>query len=97
MEQTSNHFCANLRALRMQQDMSQEDVARRLGVKRSTYSGWENGLSEPCLAHLQAIEDFYQIGLDVLLRATLFGYTNDDLHRLRTAFAPRPRVMRKAA
>jgi transcriptional regulator with XRE-family HTH domain len=93
----TNHFAANLRALRVQHDMSQQDVSDKLGVKRTTYSGWENKLSEPSLMHLQQIEELYQIGMDVLLRATLFAYTTDQLHQARMAFAPRPRVTRNAA
>jgi transcriptional regulator with XRE-family HTH domain len=69
-------------------------MADRLGVKRSSYSGWENGYSEPSLKDLQRIQHELQVGVDVLLNATLQGYRREDFHALRMGMGPRPRVTR---
>jgi DNA-binding XRE family transcriptional regulator len=91
-----HHFPQNLRAMRMHLNLSQAEIAARLGVKRSTYSAWENALSQPSLEHLQRIQHELQVGVDVLLNATLQGYRPEDWHALRTGLAPRPRVTRHA-
>jgi DNA-binding XRE family transcriptional regulator len=90
----AHHFPSNLRAMRQHLDMSQQQMADRLGVKRSSYSGWENGYSEPSLKDLQRIQHELQVGVDVLLNATLQGYRREDFHALRMGMGPRPRVTR---
>jgi DNA-binding XRE family transcriptional regulator len=49
-----NHLSANLKKMRMHHGMTQAEAAERLGVQRSRYSGWENGMSEPNLDMLLA-------------------------------------------
>jgi DNA mismatch repair ATPase MutS len=94
MRPMEHRFPANLRAMRQHLDMSQQQMADRLGVKRSSYSGWENGYSEPSLKDLQRIQHELQVGVDVLLNATLQGYRREDFHALRMGMGPRPRVTR---
>ena len=87
-------FARNLCALRQQADMSQQDVADALCVPRSTYASWENASAEPSLLMLAKIQHVFQVGVDVLLNATLYGYTTDELQRLRVGMAPRPKMTR---
>lgn len=87
-----HHFPRNLKALRILQDRSQNEMADILGVKRSTYSAWENGASQPNLEHLCRIQHHHQIGIDVMLGASLYAYHPEEIHRLRITMAPRPRV-----
>lgn len=92
MEQ--HHFPMNLKTLRMRRELSQQDMANALGVKRSTYSAWENGVAEPRLKHLNQIQHYHQVGVDVLLGASLYAYRQEELDRLAVGMAPRPRVVR---
>jgi transcriptional regulator with XRE-family HTH domain len=87
-----NNFSRNIKALRTALGQSQEQMSATLGVKRSTYSSWELGNSEPSLHALCALQEVHQVGVDVLLRATLHAYSAEQLRAARTAFAPRPRM-----
>ena len=57
----------NLRALRKEAGLSQEEVAGQLYVSRQTISKWENNLAEPGVENLKALARLYGITLDQLL------------------------------
>ena len=57
----------NLRALRKEAGLSQEEVAGQLYVSRQTISKWENNLAEPGVENLKALAKLYGITLDQLL------------------------------
>ena len=42
----------NLKFLRKNKKLSQEELATELGLTRSSYSGYENGVAEPNLQNL---------------------------------------------
>lgn len=49
-----------LKALRLSKNLTQGDLAKQLGVSRTTITMWENGLSKPrfdTLVHLSQIFD----------------------------------------
>ena len=47
--------------------MSQAEVARRLGIKKSTLAGWEQDLSEPRANKLQMISGLLNVSIPWLL------------------------------
>lgn len=57
----------NLKLLRKQKKKSQEEVATELGLTRSSYSGYENGIAEPGVETLIAFGTYYSVPLDQLL------------------------------
>lgn len=54
-----------LKSLREQRKLTQEDVAKIIGVKRSTYTRWEVGTSDP-KNYLDKLADFYNVSMDYL-------------------------------
>jgi transcriptional regulator with XRE-family HTH domain len=58
---------SNLKLLRKQKKKSQEEVAGDLGLTRSSYSGYENGIAEPGLDTLVALGNYFSVPLDQLL------------------------------
>lgn len=50
-----------LRSLRTQDKLSQADVAKAVGVARSTISMWEAGEREPDFESLEALSDFFNV------------------------------------
>ncbi len=52
-----------LRALRKQNNMTQDDVARKAGIDRSTYAGYEKGTSEPSFSTLNLIAQVFGVHL----------------------------------
>jgi len=74
----------NLKALRKFKKYSQEEFAKNLGLTRSSYSGYENGVAEPNLQTLVKISLFYKISLDKLAKEDFESYSEkkwDDLFR----------------
>lgn len=60
-------FSENLRKLRKQHGLSQEELAERLHVVRQTVSKWEKGLSVPDAHLLIRIADIFDISVSTLL------------------------------
>ena len=59
-----------LKDLREDRDLKQQQVADDLGITRSAYSNYENGIREIPLAVLMKAADFYQVSVDYLLGRT---------------------------
>ncbi|MCC5922678.1 MAG: helix-turn-helix domain-containing protein [Crocinitomicaceae bacterium] len=64
-------FASNLKLLRKRRKWSQEEVAQKLNLTRSSYSGYENGVAEPGIENLIALSTFYKVTLDDLLKRDL--------------------------
>jgi len=56
-----------LRYLRLKESMYQEDVAKMIGIDRTTYVSYETGLRIYPLDVMKKISDLYKIDLDALL------------------------------
>lgn len=59
---------ANLKLLRNRVKKSQEEVANDLGLTRSSYSGYENGVAQPNIEILVQLSDYYKVSVDDLLK-----------------------------
>lgn len=57
----------NLKTIRKERNMRQEDIARYLNVKQATYSGYENGKYEPTIETLCKLADYYKVSTDYLI------------------------------
>ena len=62
---------SNLKLLRKARQLSQEEVAGKLDLTRSSYSGYENGVAEPGIENLVKLSDFYKIPLEDILKKNL--------------------------
>lgn len=58
----------NLKLLRKRTSKSQEEVAKDLGLTRSSYSGYENSVAQPNLESLILFSDYYMVSIDDLVR-----------------------------
>ena len=52
------NFCQIVKNIRLTLKLSQEDLARELGVSFATINRWENGKSTPSRLALSAIKEF---------------------------------------
>lgn len=57
----------NLKIIRTQQKVSQQKLADKIGVSRSTVAMWETGGSQPDNEMLKKIADFFNVTTDYLL------------------------------
>lgn len=56
-----------IRALRLQNQLTQEQLADRLGVSYQSVSRWENGVTYPDIEFLPAIASYFSVTTDYLL------------------------------
>ena len=63
---TSNVFPQRLKQLRQKKGLTQQKLAEILGIKRNTYSDWENGKTEPSFENLVKLADLFEVSLDWL-------------------------------
>ena len=57
----------NLRKLRQEQQLTQEELAKKLNITRTTYANYEVGNTAPDLKMLCFIADYFQVSIDYLL------------------------------
>ncbi|MEX1191234.1 MAG: helix-turn-helix domain-containing protein [Brumimicrobium sp.] len=67
----SIYLSSNLKLLRKNRKMSQEDVAQKLDFTRSSYSGYENGVAEPSVDNLVKLSNYFKIPLDDMIKKDL--------------------------
>jgi transcriptional regulator with XRE-family HTH domain len=69
----------NLKRIRIEKDIKQEEVAKSLGITRSTYANFENG-RDPDIQLLIKLADIYSVSLDVLIGRNFAGerFANED-------------------
>ncbi|ARU29195.1 transcriptional regulator [Cellvibrio sp. PSBB006] len=58
MSPTSNDFASTVKALRTQLHLSQEDLAKELGVSFATVNRWENQKTQPSKLARRQLEQF---------------------------------------
>ena len=66
MEQKSL-FKENFKMLRTQQGLTQKQLADLMRISYKTVSHWETGYTEPSIAQLIAIADFFHLSSDELV------------------------------
>lgn len=60
MSEQPREFASKVKALREQLALSQEDLAKALGVSFATVNRWENGKTQPSKLAKNQFERFYQ-------------------------------------
>ena len=60
-------FKENLKALRVAKGIAQAKLAELLNISVKTVSHWETGYTEPSVAQLVFLADFFDVSLDELL------------------------------
>ena len=63
-------FFRRLRDLREDSDLTQEYIARQLGIQQTVYSRYERGFQTIPLEHLLKLADLYKVSLDYLTDRT---------------------------
>ncbi|HDR89335.1 MAG TPA: LexA family transcriptional regulator [Bacteroidetes bacterium] len=77
-----SHLPNNLKLLRKRKHRTQDDVAQALSIKRSTYSGYENGVAEPGVDGLLALSRYFHVAVDTLLTVDLSALSESQLYQL---------------
>ena len=65
-------FSDNLKGLRLQEKLTQVELAQRLGCTQRKVSYWEMGKIEPDIMSLIKISEYFDISIDGLLKKKMF-------------------------
>ena len=60
-------FSERLKDLRIDAGMTSDQLAKRIGVTKSTISFWENGVNEPKASYIVAVAKVFIVSSDYLL------------------------------
>lgn len=72
-------FGENLKALRLSRHLTQQDLAKGLGVAQITISSWERGIREPNFESCESLASYFGLPLSAILvpeEKTDEGYIN---------------------
>ncbi|MBQ8283589.1 MAG: helix-turn-helix transcriptional regulator [Clostridia bacterium] len=61
------NFSTNLKALRKEKEMGQEELAQILKISVKTISHWETGYTEPSILQLCQLADIFETSIDELV------------------------------
>ncbi len=80
------YFKENIKLLRKRRGRTQDEVASALKVKRSTLSGYENGVGNPNLDLLSRFSEYYGVAIDTLVKVDLGSLQEHQLRTLERGF-----------
>ena len=78
-----NNFASNLRHLRIQARMTQEELAKKMDKDYSTIGKWELGLRSPIMTDVIKIAELFHVSLEKLIGQSMI-YDNAELVELET-------------
>ncbi len=61
-----NIFCKRLAEQRKMNNMTQREVAQKLGIAQPSYIRYENGKAEPTIENLIKLADVFDVSIDFL-------------------------------
>lgn len=76
------YFASNIKLLRKRKGRTQDDVAFALEMKRSTLSGYENGIAQPGMEALVQFSKYYKVSIDTLIKTDLSKLLESQLQQL---------------
>jgi transcriptional regulator with XRE-family HTH domain len=79
-------FKENIKLLRKRRNLTQDEVASALELKRPTLSGYENGVGHPNLQTLSLFSEYYGIAIDTLVKVDLKLLSESQLQQLEQGF-----------
>ena len=68
----------NLRFLRKRKGLTQQELADKLGIRRSSIGAYEENRASPRYETLEAVSDFFGVSIDLLVREDLSQLSEDD-------------------
>jgi len=80
------YFASNIKFLRKRRGRTQDDVAVALNLKRSTLSGYENGVAQPGIENLVSFSRYFNMSIDTLLKIDMTKLSESQLSELERGY-----------
>jgi transcriptional regulator with XRE-family HTH domain len=71
----------NIKYLRKQMHFTQEQMAGKIGIKRSLLGAYEEGRADPRLNNLQKMADIFNVSVDMIINDDLTKLPVNELHK----------------
>lgn len=89
-----NYFATNLKHLRLQNGMTQAELAKKIGKDYSTIGKWELGQRSPIMADMVKISELFNIPLETLISKNIsLLKTNNQKDQLDVLFSKHKDVL----
>lgn len=75
-------FADVLKNIRKEKNITQEELAKVLNMKRTSISGYETGRKEPDFKTLTEIANYFNVSVDYLLGRSNVRYSMDELNEI---------------
>ncbi len=79
-------FAERLKELRKQANLTQVELAKRLGIGQSSYADWERGKKKPTQENLVKISQVLNVSIDYLVGTSDEGVKEDELDNVELLF-----------
>lgn len=80
------YFTSNIKFLRKRKGRTQDEVAAALNLKRSTLSGYENGVAQPGIDILVSFSGYFNMSIDTLLKIDMTRLSESQLGELERGY-----------
>lgn len=80
------YFTSNIKFLRKRRGRTQDDVAAALNLKRSTLSGYENGIAQPGIDILISFSGYFNMSIDTMLKIDMTKLSESQLGELERGY-----------
>jgi transcriptional regulator with XRE-family HTH domain len=80
------YFSSNIKFLRKRKGRTQDEVAAALNLKRSTLSGYVNGVAQPGIEILVSFSGYFNISIDNLIKMDVSKLTASQLGELERGY-----------
>ncbi|MGA1976645.1 MAG: LexA family transcriptional regulator [Bacteroidales bacterium] len=80
------YFASNIKFLRKRRGRTQDDVAAALNLKRSTLSGYENGVAQPGIDVLVSFSRYFNMSIDTMLKVDVSKLSESQLGELERGY-----------
>lgn len=67
LKEVVNMIADRIKTLREQQNKTQTELAKQLGITRSSVNAWEMGISVPSTQYIVELANIFQVSTDYLL------------------------------
>jgi transcriptional regulator with XRE-family HTH domain len=80
------YFTSNIKFLRKRRGRTQDEAAVALNLKRSTLSGYENGVAQPGIDILVSFSKYFNMSIDTLLKIDITKLSESQLGELERGY-----------
>jgi transcriptional regulator with XRE-family HTH domain len=80
------YFASNIKILRKRKGRTQDEASFALNLKRSTLSGYENGIAQPGIEILITFSGYFNVSIDTLLKVDISRLSESQLGELERGY-----------